>query len=101
MNTMKENPFDIGNFVNVLTAERAAFELVERFKKRRREKGLSQRRIAELSGVSYASVRRFEASGEISLHALMGLASALGCLADFGGLFSHPIITDLKEYRHD
>lgn len=98
---MKKNIFDISTFVNVLTPERTTYELVEKFKKRRKEKRLSQRKISELSGVSYGSVRRFENTGDISLHSLICLASVLGCLADFKELFSHPIISNLKEYKND
>lgn len=66
-----------------------------------KEKKFSQRRIAELSGVSYSSVRRFESTGEISFHSLMELARALNCLEDFNAVFSRPIITDLKDYGDD
>jgi transcriptional regulator with XRE-family HTH domain len=96
-----KNQFDIGTFMNILTVQSATKNLCERFKKRRKEKGLSQRKVAERSGVSYSSVRRFESSGEISLHALMNLAQVLGCLADFNDLFATPIITDLKDYDND
>ena len=96
-----ENKFDIGTFVNVLTVQSAASRLSERFKKRRKEKGFSHRKIAALSGVSYSSLRRFELSGEISLHSLMELARVLGCLEDFNGLFATPIVTDLRDYEND
>ena len=65
-----ENRFDIGVFVDVLTVQKALAELSARFKKRRKEKKLSQKKIAAQSGVSYASVRRFESTGEISLRSL-------------------------------
>lgn len=96
-----ENKFDIGTFVNVLTVQSATSGISERFKKRRKEKGLSQRKIATLSGVSYSSLRRFEATGEISLRSLMELARVLGCLEDFNGLFATPIVTDLRDYQND
>ena len=96
-----ENRFDIGVFVDVLTVQKALAELSARFKKRRKEKKLSQKKIAAQSGVSYASVRRFESTGEISLRSLMELARALGCLEDFGKLFETPVITDLRDYNND
>ena len=65
------------------------------------EKKLSQKRIARQSGVSYASVRRFESIGQISLHSLMELARVLGCLEDFNELFKTPVISDLKDYDDD
>lgn len=96
-----ENKFDIGTFVNVLTVQAVANGISERFRKRRKEKGLSQRRVAALSGVSYSSLRRFESMGEISLRSLMELARVLGCLEDFNGLFATPIVTDLRDYEND
>lgn len=96
-----DKKFDIGTFVNVLTVQTAENNLKERFKKRRKEKGLSQRKIATLSGVSYSSVRRFEDKGEISLRSLLELARVLGLLEEFNVLFSTPIITDLRNYNND
>lgn len=96
-----ENRFDISAFVNVLTVQTAMENLAQRFRKRRKEKKLSQKRIARQSGVSYASVRRFEGSGQISLHSLMELARVLGCLEDFNELFKTPVISDLKDYGND
>ena len=96
-----ENKFDIGTFVNVLTVQAVANGISERFRKRRKEKGLSQKRVAALSGVSYSSLRRFESTGEISLRSLMELARVLGCLEDFNGLFATPIVTDLRDYEND
>ena len=96
-----ENKFDIGTFVNVLTVQAVANGISERFRKRRKEKGLSQRRVAALSGVSYSSLRRFESMGEISLRSLMELARVLGCLEDFNRLLATPIVTDLRDYEND
>ena len=93
--------YDIGIFVNVLTVQAVENNLKERFKKRRKEKGLSQRKIATLSSVSYSSVRRFEDKGEISLHSLLELARVLGLLEEFNVLFSTPVITDLRNYNND
>lgn len=96
-----ENRFDISAFVNVLTVQTSMENLARRFRKRRKEKKLSQKKIARQSGVSYASVRRFESSGQISLHSLMELARVLGCLEDFNELFKTPVISDLKDYDDD
>ena len=96
-----KNRFDISAFVNVLTVQTAIENLAQRFRKRRKEKKLSQKRIARQSGVSYASVRRFERSGQISLHSLMELARVLGCLEDFNELFKKPVISDLEDYDDD
>ncbi len=91
--------FDIGDFVPTLTEKAVSQDLVERFKKRRKELKLSQKVLAVHSGVSYASIRRFEQTGEISLRSLIKLANAIGCLADFEELFKHEIIISVKDYK--
>lgn len=88
---------DIGEFVNVLTPEKVNKNLIERFKKRRKETKLSQKKLAEISGVSYGSIRRFESTGEISLKSLLYLAYKINCLQDFEELFKYEIITKIKE----
>ncbi len=96
-----KNKFDIKQFINVETEQSVTTELVARFCKRRKEKGLTQRQIAEKAGVSYSSLRRFEQTGEISLGSLLKLAKVLNCLEDFNALFKNPIIGDLKDYKND
>ena len=51
--------------------------IAERVKLRRLEKGWTQNMLATKSGVSLASYRRFESSGEMSLRSLVMLAFAL------------------------
>ncbi len=96
-----KNKFDIKQFINVETQQSITTELVARFCKRRKEKGLTQREIAEKAGVSYSSLRRFEQTGEISFGSLLKLAKTLNCLEDFNALFKNPIIGDLKDYKND
>lgn len=91
--------FDIGDFVPTITEKATIDNLVERFKARRKERKLSQKMLAQTSGVSYASIRRFEQTGEISLRSLVKLANAIGCLSDFEELFKHEIILSVKEYK--
>ncbi len=91
--------FDIGDFVPTLTEKATIDNLTERFKNRRKERKLSQKALAQSSGVSYASIRRFERTGEISLRSLVKLANAIGCLSDFEELFRHEIILSVKEYK--
>ena len=91
--------FDIGDFIPTITEKATIENLVERFKARRKERKLSQKALAQSSGVSYASLRRFERTGEISLRSLVKLANAIGCLPDFEELFRHEIILSVKEYK--
>ena len=69
--------FDIGQFVNALTEESVLSNMVARVKKKRKAMKISQKALAEQSGVSYASIRRFESTGEISLVSLLKIAHAL------------------------
>lgn len=93
-----EKKFDIAEFVNTQTIQAVTGQLVEREKQRRKKMNLSQRELAKKSGVSYASIRRFENIGEISLNSLLKIANALDCLEDFNLIFKLPALKSLKDY---
>lgn len=97
MSTMKKKKIiDISDFVNVETIQVVTHNLINRFKLRRKELGITQRRLSQISGVSYASIRRFETSGNISFASLLKLSESLGLLSEFNHLFSRPIIKDIR-----
>lgn len=58
-----------------------------RFRNARRTAKISQMTMAERSGVSLGSIKRFERTGEISLSSLIKLAMVLGYEEDFNDLF--------------
>ncbi len=62
-------------------------EIAKRFISIRKSKKVSQQRLAVISNVSYASIRRFEKTGEISLSSLVKLALALQLYDDLDNLF--------------
>ncbi len=93
-----ENKYDLNNFVHTLTEQSVLSGIVERVKERRKELKISQKELSQKSGVSYASIRRFESTGEISFNSLLKIASVLNALADFNILFGNEIVSDLKEY---
>jgi transcriptional regulator with XRE-family HTH domain len=93
------NVFDISNFVDVLTPNSATQTIVERERQRRKKLKISQKQLAERSGVTYASIRRFEATGEISLSSLLKIASALDCLQEFTKLFAPIKVLNLKDIK--
>lgn len=62
-------------------------EIAERVRTLRKSKKISQQVLAERSGVSYGSIKRFEGSGQISLESLLKVAFALNALSDFEKLF--------------
>jgi len=92
-----DNKFDIGEFVDSLTIPAATKSLVDRMRNRRQSMEFTQKKLAARSGVSYASIRRFELLGEISLQSLMKIAMALDCLEDFNELFKMPSVSNLKD----
>jgi transcriptional regulator with XRE-family HTH domain len=91
-----KNKFDISNFVPIITEQQVKSDLAYRFKLRRKEFGISQKELSIRSGISYASIRRFETSGEISLSSLLRISTVIDCLEDFDELFKNPIIKDIR-----
>lgn len=61
-------------------------EIRDRFRKRRLLIGYTQEALAERSGVSFGSVKRFEKTGEISMKNLLRISIVLDCIKDFGQL---------------
>ena len=49
----------------------------------RKQEKVSQKELSERSGVAYASVRKFESTGIISLESLLKICEALNRLTDF------------------
>ena len=66
-------------------------------RKRRKERKLSMQALAEKSGVSYGSVKRFESSGQISLLSLLKIATVLDCADRFETLFVEQEIRSIQE----
>jgi len=69
---------------NILSIKK---DLCVRFKKVRKDANLSQSVLAERSGISLGSLKRFERTGDISIISLLKLAMALGYEEDFNTLF--------------
>lgn len=62
--------------------------LASRARDRRLREGLTQAALADRSGVSLGSLKRFERTGEVSLGSLVRIAFALGAEDGFDGLFA-------------
>lgn len=62
-------------------------EIAKRFVQIRKNNKISQKRLSEISDVSYASIRRFEKSGDISLCSLVKLCLAMQLYDDLDNLF--------------
>jgi transcriptional regulator with XRE-family HTH domain len=79
------------------TPEQVSATLASRVRALRLAKGWKQATLAERSGVSLASLRRFEASGRVSLQHLLALVFALNRLDDFDVLLQAPRASSLAE----
>lgn len=69
-------------------------EIAKRFKSIRKKEKISQKQLADMSGVSYGSIRRFENTGDISLASLLKLSIAIQRFDDWKLLFENK-----KEYK--
>ena len=69
----------------------------QRVKERRLENNLSQKSLASRAGITFASYRRFETTGEISLRSLIMIALALDMTSEFDLLFSTPAYQSIDE----
>jgi transcriptional regulator with XRE-family HTH domain len=69
--------------ININTPDSVMQTLKENFKNKRLSSDLTQEGLANKSGVSLGSLKRFESTGQISLESLLKLAVILECLEDF------------------
>ncbi|MDD3325436.1 MAG: helix-turn-helix transcriptional regulator [Sulfurospirillaceae bacterium] len=69
--------------ININTPKSVIKQLKENFKQKRLSLNLTQEGLANKSGVSLGSLKRFENSSHISLESLLKLSVVLGCLDDF------------------
>lgn len=79
------------------TAEEINMALAERLRKVRKRRRISQEELSKKSGVSYGSIKRFEASGMISLLSLTKLAMALDCADEIRNLFADVQYLSIEE----
>lgn len=79
------------------TAEELDQKLAQRIRNIRRRRSISQEKLAEMSGVSYGSIKRFETSGQISLISLTKIAIALDLTDELRNLFTQAPYKDIQE----
>ena len=65
-----------------------ALQIATRVKARRLELDLTQEGMAARAGLKFATYRRFEQTGEISLKSLLQIGFALNSLSEFDALFA-------------
>lgn len=79
------------------TAEELDQKLARRVRNIRKRRSISQEKLAQMSGVSYGSIKRFETSGQISLISLTKIAMALDIADDIRNLFTTVPYRDIQE----
>ena len=62
----------------------------------RKQERLSQKELSERSGVAYASIRKFESTGIISLESLLKICETLKRLTDFESIL---LPNDMKQKK--
>lgn len=73
---------------NISTPKDVALQIAAKVKARRLELYLTQEGLAARAGVKFATYRRFEQTGEISLKGLLQVGFALNALPEFDALFA-------------
>lgn len=86
---------------NISTPKEVALQIAARVKARRLELDLTQEGLATRAGVKFATYRRFEQTGEISLKCLLQVGFALNSLADFDALFAQKQYQNLDEVLNE
>jgi transcriptional regulator with XRE-family HTH domain len=78
-----------------------AMQIAARVKSRRLELNLTQEGLALRAGVKFATYRRFEQTGEISLRGLLQIGFALNCLDEFNALFAQKQYQSLDDVLNE
>lgn len=78
-----------------------AHKIATNVKLRRLELNLTQDGLATRAGIKFATYRRFEQTGEISLKGLLRIGFALNALADFDALFARKQYQTLDEVLNE
>ena len=85
------------HFLNQKTPNEIAKSLAERIKQQRKKLKISQEVLAQKSGVSLGSIKRYETKYEISLQSFIKIAIALDLDSDIENLFTTKTYTSIDE----
>lgn len=82
----------------MLTPQEILLNIAKNEKRKRKIKGFTQAKLAEMSGVTLGSIRRFEQTGDISLVHMLKIAIVLDEVDSLSALFSKaPEYRTMKE----
>ena len=85
------------SFFNQKTPNEIARNLADKIKEHRKKLKISQEVLAQKSGVSLGSIKRFETKYEISLQSFIKIAIALDLDNEFENLFTQKTYTSIDE----
>ena len=83
------------------TPAQIPLDLAKRVKKIRKRRKITQKQLAARSNVSYATLKKFEQTGQISLMSLVKIAMELGLADEIKTLFSQPVYLNIDEVLND
>ncbi len=83
----------------MMTPHEASIQIAKRLKTLRLMQGWKRETLADRSGVTSASIKRFENKGEASLLNVLKIAHALGRLADVQTIFGPPTARSMIEFE--
>ena len=84
-------------FLNQKTPNEIAKSLAEKMKQQRKKLKISQEVLAQKSGVSLGSIKRFETKHEIALQSFIKIAIALDLDKDIETLFTQKTYNSINE----
>lgn len=79
------------------TPEEINIKVAANAKNLRKRQGITQKRLSELTGVSYASIKRFEETGNINFVSLTKIAVELGAVDGVKNLFTEVPYNSIQE----
>ena len=83
--------------IQLYVPDEIARQLADRVRTERLRRGWKQETLAERSGVSLPTVRRYEQTGRTSVENLLKLCYALGRLDEFADLLKPPPASSIEE----
>lgn len=91
----------MSNLDLIKTTDEISLQIAKDFKHARKIKHLTQQELAEQSGVSYGSIKRFEQTGEISFKSLIQLSRVINQLDCFDNMFKNIKYESIEDLLND
>ncbi|WP_026490089.1 helix-turn-helix domain-containing protein [Butyrivibrio sp. XBB1001] len=83
------------------TPTEITLDLAKKLQKIRKRRKITQKQLADRSNVSYATLKKFEQTGQISLISLVKITMELGMADEIKALFSKPVYLNIDEVLND